>query len=148
MKSPVRRVRRRELVISPMPLGVGHGSIQMMKRTILIVDDHPSFRRFARRLLEAEGFVVVGEASDGASAVAACRRWRPQLVLLDILLPDIDGFAVADTLADEPQRPVVILTSSREASDYAMRLERTSARGFLAKAELSGAALAALVDRR
>ena len=71
MKSPVRRVRRRELVISPMPLGVGHGSIQMMKRTILIVDDHPSFRRFARRLLEAEGFVVVGEASDGASAVAA-----------------------------------------------------------------------------
>ena len=112
-----------------------------MKRTILIVDDHPSFRRFARRLLEAEGFVVVGEASDGASAVAACRRWRPQLVLLDILLPDIDGFAVADTLADEPQRPVVILT-------YALRLERTSARGFLAKAELSGAALDALVDRR
>src|SRR5438034_984067 len=91
-------------------LMVCHGSIQMMKRTILIVDDHPSFRRFARRLLEAEGFVVVGEASDGASAVAACRRWRPQLVLLDILLPDIDGFAVADTLADEPQRPVVILT--------------------------------------
>ena len=118
-----------------------------MKPTILIVDDHPSFRRFARRLLEADGFVVVGEAGDGASALAATHALRPQLVLLDILLPDTDGFAVAEALARESQPPVVILTSSREASDYATRLQRTSARGFIGKSELSGPALAALVDR-
>jgi DNA-binding NarL/FixJ family response regulator len=117
-----------------------------VKPRILIVDDHPSFRGFARRLLEADGFTVVGEASDGASALAASRALRPELVLLDILLPDTDGFAVAEELARESQPPVVILTSSREASDYTSRLERTSARGFIGKSDLSGPALAALVD--
>ncbi len=117
-----------------------------MKPTILIVDDHPSYRGFARRLLEADGFAVVGEAGDGVSALAASRALRPQLVLLDILLPDTDGFSVAEALAREPQPPVVILTSSREASDYATRLECTSARGFIGKSELSGPALAALID--
>jgi CheY-like chemotaxis protein len=116
--------------------------------TTLIVDDHATFRRFARRLLEADGFVVVGEASDGASAVLAYRRWRPQLILLDIQLPDMDGFAVANALAAEPARPIVILTSSRDASDYATRLEHTPAQGFLAKSEFSGAAFTALIDGR
>jgi DNA-binding NarL/FixJ family response regulator len=117
-----------------------------VRPTILIVDDHPSFRGFARRLLEADGFTVVGEAGDGTSALAASRALQPQLVLLDILLPDTDGFAVAEALAREQRPPVVILTSSREASDYATRLERTSARGFIGKSELSGRALAALID--
>jgi DNA-binding NarL/FixJ family response regulator len=110
------------------------------------VDDHPSFRRFARRLLEADGFVVLGEATDGASALAATDALRPEVVLLDVLLPDTDGFAVADALAHEAQPPMVVLTSSREAADYASRLERASVMGFLAKSELSGAALAALIE--
>ena len=130
----------------PNAAGCGECEHRVVKWTILIVDDHPSFRRFARRLLEADGLAVVGEAGDGASALATFRALRPQLVLLDILLPDQDGFAVAEALARESQPPVVILTSSREASDYGTRLERTSARGFIGKNELSGPALAALVD--
>jgi DNA-binding NarL/FixJ family response regulator len=117
-----------------------------VRLTVLIVDDHAGFRRFARRLLEADGFVVVGEASDGASAVAAARTLRPQLVLLDVLLPDMDGFEVAEALAEEPVRPLVVLTSSRDASDLAMRLERAAATGFVHKSELSGEALAALIE--
>jgi DNA-binding NarL/FixJ family response regulator len=116
-----------------------------VKPTVLIVDDHTSFRRSARRLLQADGFDVVGEAANGASALVQARALRPQLVLLDVLLPDVDGFEVAETLAREPVPPIVILTSSREADDFALRLERTSARGFLPKGELSGAALSALL---
>lgn len=111
---------------------------------MLIVDDHAGFRRHARRLLESEGFIVVGEAADGASAVAAARSLRPELVLLDILLPDTDGFAVAERLAGESEPPAVILTSSREAEDFGPRLAHSSARGFLNKGELSGATLAAV----
>jgi CheY-like chemotaxis protein len=125
---------------------VGSCDHQHVKPTVLIVDDHASFRRSARRLLEAEGFVVVGEASDGASALSEVRALRPQLVLLDVLLPDIDGFAVAEALAREPVRPLVVLTSSREAADLATRLERAAATGFVHKSELSGAALAALIE--
>ena len=118
-----------------------------MKPTVLIVDDHPTFRHFARQLLEAEGFVVVGEAADAASAIASTRVLMPQLVLLDILLPDGDGFAVAEELANEPRPPRVVLTSSRDASDFARRLEHTAARGFLSKSELTGPALMALVSQ-
>ena len=69
-----------------------------MDMTVLIVDDHPSFRASARTLLEAEGYDVVGEAENGESAVAAALRLRPDLVLLDVQLPDIDGFEVADQI--------------------------------------------------
>jgi DNA-binding NarL/FixJ family response regulator len=117
-----------------------------MQRTVLIVDDHASFRRSARRLLEADGFVVVGEAGDGQSALREVRALEPEVVLLDILLPDSDGFTIADALASEPCRPLVILTSSREAADLPTRLQRTSALGFVHKGELSGAALSALID--
>jgi DNA-binding NarL/FixJ family response regulator len=113
---------------------------------VLIVDDHPAFRRSARRLLAAEGFDVLGEAVDGQSALALVRRLRPQVVLLDVLLPDTDGFVVAELLAGEPFSPCVVLTSSRDASDFASRLARTTARGFLPKAELSGAKLAAFTE--
>ena len=115
-----------------------------MAQTVLIVDDHAGFRRFARRLLEAGGFTVVGEAQDGASALAAAAVLRPELVLLDVVLPDTDGFAVAEQLDDGVERPVVILTSSREAVEFAGRLERSPARGFIHKDDLSGKALAAL----
>jgi len=111
---------------------------------VLIVDDHPSFRANARALLEAEGFDVVGEAEDGASAIRAADELSPELVLLDVQLPDIDGFEVARRLTNGGG-PVVVLVSSRDGSDFGPLVERSGARGFIAKAELSGAALSALL---
>jgi DNA-binding NarL/FixJ family response regulator len=116
-----------------------------MRPTLLIVDDHPGFRSLARRLLEAGGFEVIGEATNGHAAVAAARELRPDVVLLDIQLPDIDGFEVTARLADGEAEPVVVLTSTRDQADYGERLERSGARGFLPKAELSGAALRAFL---
>ena len=119
-----------------------------MAWTVLIVDDHVAFRGFARRLLEAGGFTVVGEAGDGASAIAAVGELQPEPVLLDVMLPDTDGFAVAERLALDGAAPFVVLTSSREASDFGPRLARSHAGGFIPKSELSGAALAALAAGR
>ena len=113
--------------------------------TVLIVDDHEDYRRSASALLEAEGFAVVGEAADGAAAIEAAVRLRPEVVLLDIQLPDIDGLLVAERLAATRDPPAVVLISSREAAAYGSRLDAAPARGFIAKRELSGAALAALV---
>lgn len=113
--------------------------------TLLIVDDHAGFRTFARALLEAEGFDVVGEAADGASAVSAAERLDPQIVLLDIVLPDLDGFEVCARLTERGgERPAVILTSSRDATVYADRLGSSAARGFIPKDRLSRTALMAL----
>jgi CheY-like chemotaxis protein len=113
--------------------------------SVLVVDDHAGFRRFARRLLEAAGFAVVDEAWDGASALAAVRARRPDVVLLDVLLPDTTGFDVAEALASSPDRPIVVLISSRSAADYEYSLARTSAHGFIAKRDLTAASFAALV---
>lgn len=117
-----------------------------MATSVLIVDDHPSFRATARLLLEVEGFEVVGEAEDGTSALAAARSLHPDLVLLDINLPDIDGFDVAARITVDRGAPAVVLTSSRDCSDYGSLVARSGARGFIAKADLSGAALCALLD--
>lgn len=117
-----------------------------MRQTVLIVDDHPDFRESASALLEAEGFAVVGRAADGDAAIAAVERLRPEVVLLDIQLPDLDGFVVAERLAERPDPPRVVLISSREAAAYGPRLERAAAQGFIPKRELSGPALAALVS--
>src|SRR5215471_669242 len=117
-----------------------------MYRRVLVVDDHPSFRRFATRLLEAAGFSVVGEAEDGASALAAARRLQPELVLLDVLLPDMSGFAVAEALAADSFRPRVVLVSSRSASELGPALEGSPAAGFLTKSELTAEAIAPFVD--
>ncbi len=113
-----------------------------MAATVLIVDDHPGFRAAARRLLELEGYVVVGEAEDGQSGILAARTLHPDFVLLDVQLPDIDGFEVAERMSIEQVAPAVVLTSSREASDYGPCLARTPACGFLPKAELSAAGIA------
>jgi DNA-binding NarL/FixJ family response regulator len=113
-----------------------------MAATVLIVDDHPGFRAAARRLLELEGYVVVGEAADGVTAIDAARALRPDFVLLDVQLPDIDGFEVAERMCEDHDKPAVVLTSSREASDYGPCLDRTPAAGFLPKAELSAAGIA------
>jgi DNA-binding NarL/FixJ family response regulator len=118
-----------------------------MSRRVLIVDDHPSFRRLAKRLLEAGGFEVVGEAEGGRSALAAARRLRPELVLLDVVLPDMSGFAVAEALsAHSRPAPLVVLVSSRSASELAAGLERSPVCGFISKRELTAAALAALAN--
>ena len=111
--------------------------------SVLIVDDHPSFRASARRLLEAEGFDVVGEAVDGHEAITAAQQLKPDLVLLDVQLPDLDGFEVAGRLAALGLPSAVVLTSSRNAAEYGTIIAETPMRGFIPKAELSGAVLAA-----
>jgi DNA-binding NarL/FixJ family response regulator len=116
-----------------------------MPRTVLIVDDHPSFRASARHVLEDAGFVVIGEAQDGASGLAAATEMRPAVVLLDIQLPDFDGFDVATRLTSQADGPAVVLTSSRDGSEFGGMVARSGARGFVPKDELSGPALEALL---
>jgi DNA-binding NarL/FixJ family response regulator len=117
-----------------------------MSRTVLIVDDHPSFRASARALLEADGFDVVGEAPDGASALVAVAELGPEVVLLDVQLPDMTGFAVCDALASRNgSMPDVILVSSRDGDDYGDLVAACPARGFVPKDELSGERVAALL---
>jgi DNA-binding NarL/FixJ family response regulator len=116
-----------------------------MPATVLIVDDHAMFRALARRMLEAHGYEVVGEADTGAAAVHAVTRMHPDIVLLDVQLPDLDGFAVAEQLARFEPMPAIVLISSRDASSYRRRLGESPVRGFLAKSELTGPALSALV---
>jgi DNA-binding NarL/FixJ family response regulator len=115
--------------------------------SVLIVDDHPSFRASARAILEAEGFDVIGEAQDGKTAEEEIERLHPDVVLLDVQLPDTDGFEICrDCLARNGYNPQIVLVSSRDAADYGELIARSGARGFIAKAELSGEALAALVE--
>lgn len=116
-----------------------------MPSTVLIVDDHPSFRATARLLLEADGYVIVGEAADGASALRAAGELQPDVVLLDVNLPDLDGFAVAERLTAGGGGPAIVLCSSRDASDFGDLVERSGACGFVAKADLSGDAVRELV---
>jgi DNA-binding NarL/FixJ family response regulator len=116
-----------------------------MGRTVLIVDDHPSFRASARMLLESEGFEVIGEAEDGLGALEAVRELAPQVLLLDVQLPDIDGFEVAARLTANGDSPAIVLTSSRDVNDLGPLGEREGVRGFIPKSELSGAALEALL---
>jgi DNA-binding NarL/FixJ family response regulator len=113
--------------------------------SVLIVDDHPSFRANARALLEAEGFDVIGEVADGASAVAAAGELHPDVVLLDVQLPDRTGFEVASQLTSDGATISVVLVSSRDGCDYGSLVEESGACGFVPKAELSGARIAALV---
>lgn len=113
--------------------------------TVLIVDDHPSFRSSAHALLEAEGFEVVGEAEDGESAIEAVQRLRPDIVLLDVQLPDIDGFEVTRRLTSNGAGPSIVLVSSRDGCDYGSLVSESGARGFVPKNELTGAAVSALL---
>jgi DNA-binding NarL/FixJ family response regulator len=112
---------------------------------VLIVDDSAPFRTFARALLAAEGYDVVGEAVDAATAIDGVLRLRPDVVLLDVQLPDQDGFSVAARLAGERDPPKVVLVSARDRTAYRRRLRTAPTEGFIAKDTLSGPALAALL---
>ena len=122
-------------------------TLPLVRRSLLIVDDHEGFREVARALLDGEEFEVVGEASDGAAAVEQSRRLAPAVVLLDVHLPDHDGFEVSARLALLTPRPVVVLTSSRPIADLRHRLSATHTAGFVAKDELSVQALAEVLSR-
>lgn len=119
----------------------------VMSATVLIVDDHPSFRASARAILESAGFEIVGEAADGTSALTAFHELGPELVLLDIQLPDMTGFDVcAALLRSNGSAPSVVLVSSRDVADYGDLIGESGALGFIAKADLSGEAVATLLD--
>lgn len=115
--------------------------------TALVVDDHAGFRASVRFLLELEGFEVVGEAADCAGAVEAVERLQPELVLLDVQLPDGQGYDVARTILDRGLTPRIVLVSSRDESDYGDSIRTSGAVGFLNKAELSGDRLRALLEK-
>jgi two-component system response regulator EvgA len=112
---------------------------------VLIVDDHPSFRSAARLLLEHEGFEVIGEAEDGVSGLAATTELSPDIVLLDINLPDIDGFDVASRICLDHAAPKVVLTSSRDPREFGPLVDRSGATGFVPKGELSAERICALL---
>jgi DNA-binding NarL/FixJ family response regulator len=113
--------------------------------TLLIVDDHASFRAVARKVLEHHGYDVVGEASDGEAALAAISELRPDVVVLDVQMPGIGGFEVAARLKEAGDPPAIVMISSRDGEDFGGLIEQSGARGFIAKHELTGDALAALL---
>jgi len=117
-----------------------------MPKSALIVDDHPSFRASARRMLAAAGYEVIAEAEDGAAALAAADQLRPELVLLDVRLPDVDGFEIARrlTAASGPSLQIV-LVSSHDSADFGDAVGSSGARGFVPKSELSAAAIGLLI---
>jgi DNA-binding NarL/FixJ family response regulator len=116
-----------------------------VRKRVLIVDDHQPFRAVARELLEGAGYIVSGEAADAAGALAAVAADAPDAVLLDVQLPDGDGFSVATALA-VADGPAVVLISSRETDEYGRRVASCGARGFIPKSRLSAAAFAALLE--
>jgi len=118
-----------------------------MRPTLLIVDDHSEFRIWARSLLDAGGFEVIGEVEDGASAMTAAAQLRPDVVLLDVHLPDRNGLEVARQLMTRPGAPAVVLISSRDVSDLGAAVHRCGARGFIPKEELSGERLHTLLGQ-
>ena len=121
------------------------GAWQCSAMRALIVDDHPSFRRCARTLLTEEGFEVVGEAETGTTALGLVAELDPELVLLDIQLPDVDGFEVAARLLAADGELKIVLVSSRDAREYGALIAASGARGFVAKSDLSGDTLRRLL---
>jgi DNA-binding NarL/FixJ family response regulator len=115
-------------------------------RTVLIVDDHAAYRAVARLVAEAAGLDVVGEAADGEAALAAVAASAPDVVLLDVRLPGLDGIAVAELLAARETPPAVVLISSSDETSYGERLAHAPVRGFLRKDRLTRRALSAILE--
>ena len=116
-----------------------------MGASVLIVDDHAGFRAHARRFLECEGYRVVGEAADSASAFEAARELVPEVALVDVYLPDADGFALCTRLGTLANPPAVVLTSSREGDELESCASACGACGFVSKSELSREAIEELL---
>ena len=136
----------RQLRVPVLSLAAGGATLNRhMMETVLIVDDHAGFRAYAREMLESEGFRVVGEAPDAASAIAAAVQLEPDIVLLDVHLPDLDGFRASKRIAAATGAPAIVLTSSDDFGDMPGVLAEGFARGFIPKAELSSTAIRALV---
>ena len=115
--------------------------------TVLIVDDHAGFRRRVRAVLEDEGYDVVGEAPDGETAIRLATDLSPDVVLLDVVLPGVDGFETCDRLVPGGVGPAVVLTSTYDPSMFRDRIAASRARGFLPKSEISGPVLDHLAGR-
>jgi DNA-binding NarL/FixJ family response regulator len=119
----------------------GSAILSAVPLRVLIVDDHERFRTTASRMLEGDGFAVVGEASDGAGALAAVDAIAADVLLLDVGLPDMSGIDVAGIVHERRPDLAIVLVSTQDAADYRELVAGSGARGFLAKTELSGAAL-------
>jgi DNA-binding NarL/FixJ family response regulator len=115
-----------------------------MALRVVIVDDDRRFRALARRMLLADSVEVVAEAENGADALAGMPAWRPDVVLLDIGLPDIDGIDVARRQRAAPGAPAIVLISTRDV-EYGTLAATGVAAGYVPKDELSLAAILALV---
>ena len=117
-----------------------------MRETVVIVDDNDAFRERTRKLLDAEGYRVIGEAADGAGGLRILRDLRPDLALLDVQLPDTDGFTLAERARADAEGTAIIIISTREAADYASSVTRCGALGFISKSELCDGALREILD--
>lgn len=120
-------------------------TMMRMVSTVLVVDDRADFRLVARVMLETGGYQVVSEAASGAEALAEAVAVRPDIVLLDVQLPDMDGFAVSRELRRLIPSTIVVLCSVRDAGDYDAQAGDCGARGFLTKSALSAALFTRLV---
>ncbi len=117
-----------------------------MSRSIVIIDDNPGFRASARRVLEDEGCLVLAEAGDGESGVELVLEHSPDIAIVDIQLPGMDGFEVTRRIGASATAPAVVLTSSRDRSDFGSLVEQSPARGFVPKSRLSAGAVEALIS--
>ena len=117
----------------------------MTQPSVLIVDDHAAFRTLARTVLARYGFDVIAEAVDGEDALTVAERLRPEVVVLDVKLPGINGFEAARRLLAGPKPPVVVLVSTGEAADYGRLIGDSGASGFITKSRLSGDTLHAIL---
>jgi CheY-like chemotaxis protein len=104
---------------------------------VLVVDDHVSYRRLMVRLLRTSGFEVIGDVGNGRDAVEMVLAKTPDVVLLDILLPDFDGFEVARRLVVSPVPPLIVFISSRQRDEFGTLADGGTIRGFLSKDEFT-----------
>jgi DNA-binding NarL/FixJ family response regulator len=116
-----------------------------MSRTLLVVDDHAAFRALARQVLEGSSFSVVGEAGTAAQGLKMTQDLHPDVVILDVALPDGNGFDLTGALVLNVPAPAVVLVSSRDWGQLSRRVRSSGASGFLPKEQLTAAAVEAML---